>query len=54
MLFYQMIEAVVCRCSVEKMFLEILQNSQEDTCARVCASGLQLYLKRDTGTGVFL
>ena len=42
------------------MFLEISQNSQEHICARVSiliklpASGLQLYLKRDPGTGVFL
>ena len=28
-------EAVVQRCSVKKMFLEISQNSQENTCARV-------------------
>ena len=28
-------EAVVWMCSVEKVFLEILQNSQENTCARV-------------------
>ena len=28
-------EAVVRRCSVEKVFLEISQNSQENTCARV-------------------
>ena len=28
-------EAVVQRCSVEKVFLEILQNSQEHFCARV-------------------
>ena len=28
-------EAVVWRCSVKKMFLEILQNSQENTCAKV-------------------
>ena len=28
-------EAVAQRCSVEKVFLEILQNSQESTCARV-------------------
>ena len=28
-------ESVVSRCSVEKMFLEISQNSQENTCARV-------------------
>ena len=45
----QSIEAVVWRCSVEKVFLEISQNSQENTCARVSfliklqASGLQLY-----------
>ena len=29
------IEAVVQRCSVKKVFLEILQNPQENTCARV-------------------
>ena len=28
-------EAVVRRCSVEKMFVEIFQNIQENTCARV-------------------
>ena len=28
-------EAVVRRCSVKKVFFEILQNSQENTCARV-------------------
>ena len=28
------IEAVVRRCSVKKVFLEISQNSQENTCAR--------------------
>ena len=28
-------EAVVRRCSIEKEFLEISQNSQENTCARV-------------------
>ena len=28
-------EAVVRRCSAEKVFLEISQNSQENTCARV-------------------
>ena len=42
------------------MFLETSQNSQENTCVRVSllmklqASGLKLYLKRDSGTGVFL
>ena len=28
-------EVVVQRCSVKKVFLEISQNSQENTCARV-------------------
>ena len=43
------VEAVARRCSVKKVFLEISQNSQENTCARVSfliklqASGLQLY-----------
>ena len=42
-------EAVVWRCSVTKVFLKILQNSQENTCIRVflpAAWGLQLYWKR--------
>ena len=44
----------------KQVFLKISQNSLENTCARVSflirfqASGLQLYLKRDSGTGVFL
>ena len=51
-------EAVVQRCSVEKVFLEISQNSHENTCARVSSflirlqAGLHLSLKRDSGTGV--
>ena len=28
-------EAIALRCSVKKVFLEILQNIQENTCARV-------------------
>ena len=36
-------EAVAQRCSVKKVFLEISQNSRENT-----------LLKRDSGTGVFL
>ena len=42
-------EAVVQRCSVKKVFLEISQNSQENTCVKICfliklkALGLQLY-----------
>ena len=30
------IEAVAQTCSVKKVFLEILQNSQKNTCARAC------------------
>ena len=41
-------EAVVRRCSVKKVLLEMSQNSQENTCARVSfliklQAGLQLY-----------
>ena len=32
---YLKTEAVVRGCSLKKLFLEISQNSQEDTCARV-------------------
>ena len=44
-------EVVVQRCSVKKVFLEISQNSQENTCARASflielqASVLKLYWK---------
>ena len=44
----------------KKVFLEISQNSQENTCVRVSfliklqAQGQQLYQKRDPGTGVSL
>ena len=47
-------------CSVENVFLKILQNLQENICARVSfliklqASALQLYQKRDSDTGVTL
>ena len=37
-------EAVVWRCSVKKRFLEISQNSQENTCARVSFTALTLQL----------
>ena len=46
---------VLCK----KVFLEISQNSQENICARVSflinlqGSGLQLHLKRESGTVVF-
>ena len=48
------------KCSVKNMFLEISQHSQESICARVPfliklqGWGLQLYQKRDSGTGIFL
>ena len=59
---FETIEAVVQRCSVKKMFLEISQNSQENICSRVSfliklqaqVTGLQLYQKRDSGTDVYL
>ena len=38
------------RCSVKKVFLEISQNSQENTCARVSFS---FFIKRETLTHVF-
>ena len=53
-------EAVVRRCSVKKVFLEISQNSQENTCARVSfsiklqAETCNFIEKRDSGTDVFL
>ena len=31
---FDSVEAVIRRCSVKKVFLEISQNSQENTCAR--------------------
>ena len=34
-------EAVVQRCPVKKMFLEISLNSQENACARVAGLGIQ-------------
>ena len=45
----QYLEALVGRCSIKKVFLEISQNSQENSCARDSflikfqALGLQLY-----------
>ena len=48
------------RCSVGEGVLRNLTKFTGNTCARVSfliklqASGLQLYLKRDSGTGVFL
>ena len=53
-------EAVTRRCSVKTVLLEILQNSQENTCVRVsffnkvASVSLQFYWKRGSGTIVFL
>ena len=45
-------EAVTRGVLCEKVFLEISQNSQENTCARISFS-IKFYQKRDSGTGVF-
>ena len=42
------LEAAVQRCSVKKVFLEISQNSQENTCARVCN-----FIKKETLAQLF-
>ena len=52
-------EKVVWRGSAKKVFLKISQISQENTTTRVSffnkvAGFLQLYQKKDSGTGVFL
>ena len=44
-------DAIVQRCSVKRVFLEISQNLQENTCAR--ASFLIKLRASGTGTGVF-
>ena len=55
-------EAVARRGFVKKVFLEISQNLQENACAscarvsfliKLQASGLHIYWKRDSATGVF-
>ena len=51
-------EAVVWRCSVEKVFLQISQNSQENTCARVsflikALAFTTLFIKKETLAQVF-
>ena len=48
-------EVVAQKCSVKNVLLEILQNSQENTCATVSfLIKFKLYLKSDSGTGVFM
>ena len=53
-----MLEAVVQRCSVKKVFLKISQNSQENTCARVscsinCRPQAYNFVKKETLGQVF-
>ena len=56
------LEEVAYRCSLKKVFLQISQNSRENTCARVSflikLQALSLRpatsLKKKLGTGVFL
>ena len=52
-----MTETVAQRYSVKKMFLEISQNSQQNTCARVSLSKLQAeacnFIKKETLAQVF-
>ena len=51
-IFLKRTEAVARRCTVKKVFLQIPQNSKENTCVRVSflikleATDLQLYLKK--------
>ena len=58
--FLGFIEEVVPICFVNKVFLKISQDSQENNCDRASFliklqdSGLQLYYKKDPGTGIFL
>ena len=47
-------EAVVRMCSVKKVFLEISENSQENTCARVSfIIKLQAFMKKEALAQVF-
>ena len=45
-------KAVVQRCSVKKMYVEISQNSQKNTCARVWAEAYN-FIKKEALTQVF-
>ena len=51
-----LIEAVAQRCSVKRVFLQISQNSQENTCATVSfliklQAWAYNFIKKETGTG---
>ena len=47
------IEAVAQRCSTKKIFLETSQNSQQNTCARVCRPKACNFIKEETLAQVF-
>ena len=55
---YWFTEVVSRKCSIKKVFFEILQNSQGNTCVRVSfliklqVETCKIYLKKDSGTGV--
>ena len=53
-LFYLKVysEAIVQRCSVKRVFLEISQNSQENTCVRVSFL-IKLQAKKETLAHMF-
>ena len=49
------VEAVANRCTVKKVSIEILQNSQEITCDSLVFNKVADFIeKRDPGTSVFL
>ena len=49
-------EALIQRCSVKKIFLEILQSSHEIICVRQSPffDKVDNFIKKETDTGVFL
>ena len=58
--YHKMTRSSHRRCSIKKVFLKISQNSQKNACAgfsfliKLQIWELQLYSKRDSGTGVSL
>ena len=50
-LMYELqLEAVIQRCPVKKMFLEISQDSQENTCAGLCKIFMNTYYEEHLQT----
>ena len=55
---FSIIEAVAQRCSIKKVFLEVSQNSQKNTCARVSfliklLASAYNFIKKETPAQVF-